>query len=320
MYGYFYSHLEDYFIYVTLIRRGLDDHQILYHNPYSYLPTKAVLNHPFFMILGQVARIIQVDQYQMYVLARILTVLFMISTVFLLIRKIFSRNSLQQLIATLLVFTSTGIWHIQNVAGLEPMPINPTDDAANYFNAFYRFLLLPPHHFLAMGLFILFLLHIPSIKMSGKSFVITAILSILIIIIQPYYAFYLGPILGLFTLYKLIHSRSQSIPYFMHIGRFFPRGARNRNSQSHRNCLHTICTFRSSLCEEKTDGITCCINPLGVIADCVVSNPLSLYTLWTVSNSPNLFTNSLCNISNARIDVANSTISKNWRDYYSCLC
>jgi len=206
-YGFFNTIAHDYSHYTSIIRNGIEEGGLLFHNQFSDPWKPDVLYMPFYKVLGIVGGLLGVHQFLLYFLARnffsLLLVLAMIAFVCAVFKQFRERAA-----ALILSLTATSVWYLTN-CGTMNCPVFAETYARHHLNASYRLLLLPPHHYLAMIFFLLTMVLFSRYKKTLVWMILYATSCILMALLHPYYALMWLLILALFITLSLFQERER---------------------------------------------------------------------------------------------------------------
>lgn len=185
-YGFFKSHPEDYFQYVSMIRQGKEHNSLLFTNQYDSTQLRTYFIQPFYNIVGVVTQFLPFDQFQIYFLIRMISALLFYLVFLELVFKVLSQN--RQRLFAILLFSTITAFSVASVCEGIACRMDPQTYAGAYFNAWLRLLILPPHHYLALLLVMKFLIRIPNLNISYRSLLITILMSVVLGLLHPYIA------------------------------------------------------------------------------------------------------------------------------------
>jgi hypothetical protein len=215
LHGLLCTETTDFFQYVSIIRSGLIKGEFLWHNPYAPKTFAPGLVHPTFIVLGHIAKIIHLDQFQMYFWGRLATcILFIISVLGLLFRIIKSQAG--RLVGTILFFTITPIWTYAIVESI-PAVTDPETYSRSELNALSRLMVVPPHHYLAICAFIILIFCISTKNIRWWNVLMTIVIGLFLPFIHPYVAFYSLGIVIFFFLLQIFLKVHRLVPLMFHI-------------------------------------------------------------------------------------------------------
>lgn len=110
-----HNHITDYYYYLSLMHQGYEGNWLLTSRmtPENFPP---VFAQTFFVILGQLSRIGNISLVSIYFLSRVIFAILLMLTVINIIKTFFKSNK-HIILASFLVFFSTGFWTITNTSG-----------------------------------------------------------------------------------------------------------------------------------------------------------------------------------------------------------
>ena len=179
------GNFEDYHQYMMIIKLGTEG-KLLYHNAYSEESIPDVLLQPFYTVIGIISRPFHLSLYDIYFYARLSSLGILFFSVYLLIIAVFQKTITRSL-ATVVYFSTTGLW---TVLSQQPFIIQKQPLGYANFDIYLKYLVIPPHHNIAIALLI-FIMLLASKPFNSKSTVLMMILTVLLFIIHPYIAYML---------------------------------------------------------------------------------------------------------------------------------
>lgn len=144
-YAYAEGFVLDYYAYVAWIKRGMNG-QILVTSPYTQESQTPVLFHPLYPMLGMLAKIGTISQFEAYVLARLVATNLLLLLLYHLMGTVLVTKS-RMLWSAIFLLTSGTFWYPIVKAGTLSI-IEPLSWSTN-FNVVQKFY-LPPHHLFAI--------------------------------------------------------------------------------------------------------------------------------------------------------------------------
>jgi len=134
-----------------MIRRGQEGH-ILFHNAYTEANVPDVILQPYYHIIGWLSRPLALSPIYVYLIAHLVSLAVFLACVFFLI-DVFCPKTVTKILAALFFFSATGYWYLVSQGG----SLLYTQDVvySYYFDLLDKFLVIPPHHLLALSLSII---------------------------------------------------------------------------------------------------------------------------------------------------------------------
>lgn len=215
VYG-FGAHIPgDFFQYIYEVKSGMEG-TMFFRNIYTNEGTvRLMILEPHYNILGMIGRLLKYSPFIVYQGAYFFSLVTFLIALYLLIKKTIHRNVLR-ILAAVLTIVSTSVWTLTN----DPKEGYTLTDFAthtNWYNVFTKFNTLPPHHFLAITLLIILLLHLRKPGGSLLSYGKTMLLGIALGFIHPYDAGMILAIQCFFVILTTIITRSLDKRLVLHV-------------------------------------------------------------------------------------------------------
>lgn len=195
IYSFVSGHVGDFYAYLYMIHRGQAGH-LLYKSVYSSSVLPELLIHPFFHIIGFLSQPFSLSPGLVFIVSRLVAWILLFYSAYKWINETIHRES-TKVLAGVLFLSSTSFWSIRTFLQNHEiiLPINWSD----YFDTSNKYLRIPPHHILSFACLLWILLFITRKELRHREYIIGALFSICLGLLQPYIAFLLIIILGCYT-------------------------------------------------------------------------------------------------------------------------
>lgn len=200
------GNFDDYHQYMMIIKTGRQG-KLLYHSAFSEENIPDVFLQPFYTLSGYLSRPFDVSLYDIYFRLHLLSLVILYISVYKAVRKLFSGTA-GRILAVLFFFSSTGWWF--------PVSFHPFGIAKHFlpyanFDIFLKFLVIPPHHNIAIACFIGILLSFAG-KQNMKTRTVAAGLFIIMSSIHPYIMYISWIILATHTVLSCVRKKALHTP------------------------------------------------------------------------------------------------------------
>lgn len=176
---YAMGHAGDYHQYIAFLKYGREGH-MLYHNAWSEEDIPDLLLQPIYPIFGLITKPLGLSLFTTYFVFQMLSIGLLFGSVYTLIRSIFKKRA-PAILAAVAFFFATGFWFLES---LHPLTLSAIPIGADTFDPYLKYLTIPPHHHIAIALFVFAIVSIT--HNSKKTPIITAILVAAMGLIHPY--------------------------------------------------------------------------------------------------------------------------------------
>jgi hypothetical protein len=200
----------DYLQYISIIRSGQEG-SIFFINQYSELNHPPMFLQAHYSLLGFITGLFDINPFFAFTLARYIALIALTVATVMLAFRIF--KPFYAVVATMFFLTSTGFYY---VTGSSIFSNNDFETYSHWLNIVKKITLIPPHHYAAVILLIIFCFRGNHITNSPRSLSITFMLMLALSFLHPYVAVFLLYFLLTLTISSLLLERKKASVHVLH--------------------------------------------------------------------------------------------------------